>query len=215
MKLAVWRSQSRTVSIPLLSLSPSKDFYVWPLPCWKRQVSRANTLELGSECLLRIISFLIFLSFFSAISLCVWIFCPHICMCTMCMAGALRGQKRTLELGLQMVVSYHGRGRGCVCVLGIEPWYSAWVTSGISWWTSLQPQGLFLNETECHFIGTLRCRPNEFPLRCNKAIQKIVKSRKEQRKYSNTLNKHVFSKPGTSLSLSFLFCNKHFQPVCL
>ena len=52
------------------------------------------------------------LCFFIFIS-CVCVFPPDVCMCTMFLSGALRGQKSVsdqidpLELGLQMVVSHH------------------------------------------------------------------------------------------------------------
>lgn len=38
-----------------------------------------------------------------------WVFCLHLYLCTLCMPGALRGQKLpdTLKLELQMVVNYH------------------------------------------------------------------------------------------------------------
>lgn len=41
---------------------------------------------------------------------CVWVFYPYVCMCTTCMPGAGRGQKRAmhlLELELRMVVGHH------------------------------------------------------------------------------------------------------------
>lgn len=45
-----------------------------------------------------------------SIILCVWVFCLYACLCTMCMLGAHRGQKRILdplELELQTVLSSH------------------------------------------------------------------------------------------------------------
>lgn len=38
----------------------------------------------------------------------MWIFCPYVCICSMCVVGARRGQKRvpdTLELTLSMIVN--------------------------------------------------------------------------------------------------------------
>lgn len=40
----------------------------------------------------------------------VWMFCLHICLCTVCVPCAYGDQRRALaplNLGLQMVVSYH------------------------------------------------------------------------------------------------------------
>ena len=40
---------------------------------------------------------------------CAWMFCLHVCLCTICIPSAQRGQKRPagpLELEFQMVVSY-------------------------------------------------------------------------------------------------------------
>lgn len=40
----------------------------------------------------------------------VWMFCLHICLCTICVLRAYGDQRRALaplNLGLQMVVSYH------------------------------------------------------------------------------------------------------------
>ena len=45
--------------------------------------------------------------------LCVWVFCLHVCLCTMCMPGAYEGQKRAsdaLELELQTACNLPG---GC------------------------------------------------------------------------------------------------------
>jgi hypothetical protein len=41
---------------------------------------------------------------------CVWVSSPHVCMCTTCVPGACRGQKRALhllDLELWMVVGHH------------------------------------------------------------------------------------------------------------
>jgi hypothetical protein len=43
-------------------------------------------------------------------TLCLWVFCLHVVICTMCIPCASKGQKKvlgTLELELQMVVDYH------------------------------------------------------------------------------------------------------------
>lgn len=59
--------------------------------------------------------------------LCGWVFCLYVCMCTMCVPGAHRGQQRTSDppgLELQIVVSRHvGAGSSAIATvfLVIEP----------------------------------------------------------------------------------------------
>lgn len=47
---------------------------------------------------------------FHSYIICVWAFCPRVCLCTACMPGANGGQKEVLdplELDIQMVVNQH------------------------------------------------------------------------------------------------------------
>jgi hypothetical protein len=58
----------------------------------------------------------------------VWVFCLHICLCTVCVPGAHGSQRRVsdpLELELQFVVSCH-------VVLGIKPRSSEKVVSSLN-----------------------------------------------------------------------------------
>lgn len=72
--------------------------------------------------------------------LCVWVFCPHGCMCFTWVSRALRGQKRALAplgLDLQTIVSHHvGSGKGTGS--------SARTSALKRWVTSLTPMFFFL-----------------------------------------------------------------------
>ena len=76
-----------------------------------------------------------FYTYFKIFILRVWVFCLHVCLCTMCV-HVHRGQKRAvslLELELQMVLSR-------MWVLGIESRSSERATNALSLWLSLQSQ---------------------------------------------------------------------------
>lgn len=49
---------------------------------------------------------------FEIFTLCLWVLCLHVCMCTMCMPGVQAGQRRVsglLEPELQVDVNHHAR----------------------------------------------------------------------------------------------------------
>lgn len=83
--------------------------------------------------------------------LCVWVFCLHVCLCTMCVPGAYRGQKKvldSLELELQTDVGARNWTWVVWCpnptplVQGLIPRSQAGQTV-LNWcWTSLQHAGI-------------------------------------------------------------------------
>lgn len=78
----------------------------------------------------------IFLFRFIYFILCVFVFCLHVCICTIYMPGSHGVQKRVsdpLELELWMVMS-------TLWMVGIEHGFSARATHVFNHWASLQPQ---------------------------------------------------------------------------
>lgn len=84
----------------------------------------------------------------------VWVFCPHVCICTPCMPGTHREVRKG--------IGYPGTGVMDAC----EPphvWVGAgnWTrvlnwTNGLHCWASLQPQVLFLTGNSEAISGNLR-----------------------------------------------------------
>lgn len=85
------------------------------------------------------------------IILCVWVPCLHICLCTKCMLGALRGQKRASE-------SPWNKGYchlwATTWVLQIKPWFSWRASSVLNHWAIPPVPLAVLEEHACSFPRT-------------------------------------------------------------
>ena len=82
---------------------------------------------------------------FNLCFLCIWPFCPHVCWCTTCVSGILRGQKKalnSLKLKIQVVLKYNVDAKSWAQVFRKSSQWS-WLLSYISKFKAMDNDGYF------------------------------------------------------------------------